>query len=55
VVFEFGDPDSEFVIKNQDNLCTVAAANVSPTKLFENLAPGCKPVATKSCHFNSQD
>jgi len=55
VMFEFCGPDSEFVIKNQDNLCAVAAASVSPTKLFENLAPGGKPVATKSRRFNLQD
>ena len=28
--------------------CNLTAASIPPVKLFENLRPGCKPIATKS-------
>ena len=42
------------VSKNQD-LSAVAASDVKPANLFNNLAPECRPIATKSHRFNAED
>ena len=35
--------------------CNLTAASVDPVSLFENMRPGCKPIAAKSRRFNHQD
>ena len=55
VVFEYDGPKSEFVINDQAKLCAVTTVRVKAVKLFENLAPRCQPIATKSRRFSAAD
>ena len=56
VIFEYDTKGSDFIAENrQNNACAVAAAATKPSTLFDNLDPDCRPIATKSRRFNSQD
>ena len=49
VNFDFGGSESPL------NICALAALDTSPPRLFGNLAPDCKPIATKSRKFSLSD
>ena len=53
VVFELNKKGKDVVISRP--VCGVAAANIPPMRLFKNLDPGVKPIATKSKRFNLED
>ena len=54
VVIKLGGPrETLFVGKN--SVCGVAACEANCDRLFRNLKPECKPIATKSRKFNEDD
>ena len=53
VVFELNEKEKDVVISRP--VCGVAAANISPMRLFKSLDRGVKPIATKSKRLNLED
>ena len=53
VVFQLNTQGKDVIISQP--ICGVAAANIPPMRLFKNLDPGAKPIATKSKRFNLED
>ena len=53
VVFQLNKRGKDIVISRP--VCGVAVANIPPMRLFKNLEPGMKPIATKSKRFNLED
>lgn len=55
VTIEFGGPKSELVIAKSTSVRALSTAAVEKPSLFANLLPNCKPIATKSRCFSSED
>ena len=57
VVFEYNGSKPDLVVPNDNDLVTsvVAASDIEPATLFNNLSSDCRPIATKSRRFNSDD
>ena len=56
VCFNFGGLESTLNIENSGiDTCGLTVMNITPPKLFENLTPECKPIATKSRKFCQKD
>ena len=53
VVFEVNEEGNDIIINSF--VCTVAAAKINPIRIFKNLVPGVRPIATKSRRFNAED
>jgi len=54
LIFEFCGPSPDLVVPNE-RTCAVAAAAVEEVRLFANLSPRVKPIATKSRRFSYED
>ena len=55
VTIEFGGSKPELVIAKSTSACALSTAAVEKPSLFANLLPNCKPIATKSRRFSSED
>ncbi len=55
LVVNFGGGSTDFEITDNVQMCSVAAANVEPSPLFDNLSDDCKPVACKSRRYSEED
>ena len=55
VIFEYHGSKPNFVVNNLTDICSSMISNVSPINLFKNLLGGCRPIATKSRRFNTDD
>ena len=53
VVFEVNEEGKDIIINS--SVCTVAAAKINSIRIFLNLDPGVRPIATKSRRFNAED
>ena len=53
VVFELNEKGKNVVISR--SVCGVPATNIPPMRLFKNLDPGVKPIATKLKRFNLEN
>ena len=53
IVFELNEKGKDVIISRP--VCGVAAANIPPMRLFKNLDPGVKPIATESKRFNLEN
>ena len=53
VVFEVNEVGKDIIINS--SVCSAAAAKINPIRIFKNLEPGVKPIATKSRRFNAED
>ena len=53
IVFKMGGSRKGLIVAQK--LCGVAASHLHSEKLFRNLEPGCRPIATKSRNFNTED
>ncbi|XP_072389424.1 uncharacterized protein [Diabrotica undecimpunctata] len=51
----FAGSKMPLVIDRIDNICSLAYLNIEPPKLFSNLSNDCKPRATKSRKFSTED
>ena len=54
VVIKLGG-SKEGLLVEKDSTCGVAASKVKCDRLFRNLKPECRPIATKSRKFNEED
>ena len=55
VIFQVDGEKSDLVVGGQEQVNAVAAADVKSVSLFQNLASGCRPIATRSRRFNTKD
>ena len=55
VVIHYDGSKPDFVVSKNQHLSAVAASDVKPANLFNNLAPECRPIATESRRFNAED
>ena len=55
MIFEYHGLKPDFVANNLTDICSSVISNVSPVNLFKNLLPSCRPIATKSRRFNTDD
>ena len=55
VVIHYDGSKPDLVVLKNQHLSVVAASDVKPANLFNNLAPECRPIATKSRRFNAED
>ena len=55
VVIHYDGSKPDLVVSKNQHLSVVAASDVKPANLFNNLAPECRPIATKSRRFNAED
>jgi len=53
IVFKMGGLRKALIVSQKH--CRVAASYLHPERLFRNLEPGCRPIATKSRNFNTED
>ena len=55
MIIKFGGSKPELKVSGTTHYCALAEAIVEQPSLFENLDPRCKPIATKSRQFGSED
>ena len=54
-MFKYGGPETDLLVAGNFETCAISAASAGIPSLFDNLLPGCTPIAVKSRRFNEED
>ena len=55
VIFKLGGSQDNLIVSRDSGYCGVSASKLETQRLFKNLDPGIKPIATRSRRFNDYD